>query len=222
MTIGSAPFQRQFEGRALLERLLQGAGCVFSVREVEAHFRRAQADGESASQVIPRLFNQEPRFSDPATAQRMFQNLLGFWDSLQPNHDYFASGCFDAVDARYSALSLKEGQRALHSFENTQDALLNDLGEQEWSDLALSVAHAVALILFIGIQEGTPAGLRSVSWKLSPEMPNLPQSMLDYIEQRIDLNSSSSSLVLSSQEAIKVKQWLCKCARALWNARRST
>ena len=52
----------------------------YGPEDVLAHFREAQKAGLAASDVIPTLFPEEPRFQDATLAKRLFQNLLGLWD----------------------------------------------------------------------------------------------------------------------------------------------
>src|SRR5271169_5850277 len=81
MSRSNAPFDRRFEGAGVLAELLELAGSPYGPEEVLAHFREAQKAGLAASDVIPTLFPEEPRFEDAALAKRLFQNLLGLWDA---------------------------------------------------------------------------------------------------------------------------------------------
>src|SRR5687767_12590014 len=75
-------FDRAFEGRAVLDELLQLTGVPLDTDGVVVRMREGLRNRESTSAVIPSLFNGEPRFPDPSLAHRMFQNLLGLWDLL--------------------------------------------------------------------------------------------------------------------------------------------
>jgi hypothetical protein len=68
-----------YEGPALLTSLLARAGSPHTAEEVAGLFARAQAANEDRSEVIPGLFPEEPRFSDPDAARRLYSNLFGLW-----------------------------------------------------------------------------------------------------------------------------------------------
>src|SRR5687767_901145 len=74
--------ERAFEGRAVLDELLQAAGAPLDTDGVAVRMREGLRAGEPTSAVIPSLFNGEPHFPDPSLARRTFQNLLGLWDLL--------------------------------------------------------------------------------------------------------------------------------------------
>jgi hypothetical protein len=76
-------FARQFEGAQVLDGLLQLAGASHDTLTVLAHMRQAHAEGRASQEVIPSLFEHEPRFESPDLARRLFQNLLGLWDLVQ-------------------------------------------------------------------------------------------------------------------------------------------
>jgi hypothetical protein len=71
-----------YEGPEVLSSLLARAGSRRAADEVADVFRRAQARGEARSQVIPQLFDEEPRFESPDEARRLYGNLFGLWDQL--------------------------------------------------------------------------------------------------------------------------------------------
>ena len=75
-------FERKYDGPEVLEQLLSAAGAVLDVEGVSARFRQAQANKADSGDVVPTLFETEPRFGDPEMARRLFQNLLGLWDAL--------------------------------------------------------------------------------------------------------------------------------------------
>ena len=71
-----------YEGPEVLSSLLARAGSRQAADGVAETFRRAQARGEARSSVIPRLFDEEPRFESPEEARRLYGNLFGLWDRL--------------------------------------------------------------------------------------------------------------------------------------------
>ena len=76
----SSRFERHFEGAELLDGLLELSGCPLDSNEVLARFVAGHQAGAESSQIIPTLFDGEPRFPSPDIARRLYQNLLGLWD----------------------------------------------------------------------------------------------------------------------------------------------
>jgi len=68
-----------YEGPEVLSALLARAGSPHGATEVAERFRRAQAQGEERSDVIPTFFRDEPRFAGPDEARRLYGNLFGLW-----------------------------------------------------------------------------------------------------------------------------------------------
>lgn len=77
-----AGLPRIYEGPAVLSELLARAGSPFGAEEVAERFRRAQAGGEERADAIPPLFPDEPRFTSPAEARRLYGNLFGLWNRV--------------------------------------------------------------------------------------------------------------------------------------------
>src|SRR5262245_61660028 len=78
-----APFEPAFEGKEVLDELLEISGARVDTEGVVVRMREALRNGEPREAVVPSLFDGEPRFPDPSLARRLFQNLLGLWDLLQ-------------------------------------------------------------------------------------------------------------------------------------------
>ena len=74
----------RFEGDAVLAELLDAAGCHLTVDEVREEFEASlEEDPETPpGEIIPLLFETEPRFPDARAAERLYANLLGLWDRL--------------------------------------------------------------------------------------------------------------------------------------------
>lgn len=72
-----------YEGPAMLEALLARAGSSVTGEEVIARFTAAVGRKEPRSAVIPTLFVEEPRFSSPEEARRLYGNLFGLWARLE-------------------------------------------------------------------------------------------------------------------------------------------
>lgn len=182
-------FERRFEGTEVLGELLGLTNAVLNVDEVVARFREARGEGESAPDVIPTLFDGEPRFADPAYARRLYQNLLGLWDELaagrvprgsagpdRPRREKrpvaeppgpFPGGEPDEAWVR-AALAYLEGldrrgmERLEHAFENRQDVLLQRLDEAQLSEEGWAAARSRVFRLFCLIELGWPVGCRGV------------------------------------------------------------
>lgn len=71
-----------YEGPEVLAALLQRAGSPCDVDEVAARFAAAIAAGEGRAAVIPSLFEEEPHFSTPEDARRLYANLFGLWGRI--------------------------------------------------------------------------------------------------------------------------------------------
>ncbi|HTT71648.1 MAG TPA: hypothetical protein VMG32_10525 [Anaeromyxobacteraceae bacterium] len=71
-----------YEGPAVLSDLLGRAGSPHRAEEVAERFQRAQGSGEDRSDVIPALFPEEPRFSSPDEARRLYGNLFALWERV--------------------------------------------------------------------------------------------------------------------------------------------
>jgi hypothetical protein len=159
----AAELPRHFEGRAQLAKLLQKAGSSVAPDEVAEGFAQAQSDKLQPADVIPELFDGEPRFEKPSDAAALYSNLLGLWDLIAagkqvdltappprekvPRPQPIAppppfEGEPDAAWVEQAWKSLEsenenELTRLTHAFENRQDALLQWL-DQEATATALS------------------------------------------------------------------------------------
>ena len=90
-----------FESDAVLTELLAGAGCELSVEDVRFEFSASLEEDEDTRpwEIIPLLFELEPRFESPAEARRLYANLLGLWDRV-------------AIEARGGALPVIQADAA--------------------------------------------------------------------------------------------------------------
>jgi hypothetical protein len=71
-----------YEGPEVLTALLASAGSPYAAEEAAERFARAQRAGEGRSEVIPALFQDQPRFASPADARRLYANLFGLWERI--------------------------------------------------------------------------------------------------------------------------------------------
>lgn len=73
---------RIYEGPDVLGPLLEESGCELTVDEVVDEFMCALEEGTPAGELIPLLWEIEPRFAHAAEARRTFSNLFGLWDAV--------------------------------------------------------------------------------------------------------------------------------------------
>lgn len=240
-------FTRRFEGREVLDELLDLAGSPLSTEQALQAMRAGQREGKSHAEVIPSFFEGEPHFESPELARRLYQNLLGLWDlaesgrpfSLEgklrpprpkkekptPPAPFGKSGPDEAfVEAAWRYLEdvgERERTRLRHAFENRQDALLGSLDDEGLSDEGYAVARQLLFELFSMIELGWPAGVRSA---ISPGLSHQagqesPAALRAYAEEALFEAEQDEQSPLSSEEAARVRGVVDKWLGALWNAR---
>ncbi|HUK66795.1 MAG TPA: hypothetical protein VLV17_08190 [Anaeromyxobacteraceae bacterium] len=161
-----------YEGPAVLSDLLERSGSPHRAEEVAARFQRAQASGEERSDVIPGLFPEEPRFSSPDEARRLYGNLFALWDrvsadlsvsedapatepeSVRPPPPLPARGAahgslltgalIDAVWKHLDALSERDARRLRDRCESAQPSLTAWLTALPLPDEAVPAAQDLA------------------------------------------------------------------------------
>lgn len=127
--------ERAYEGPEVLARLLKASGCKLSVDEVQEEFLASLEEGTPAAEMIPLLWEAEPRFKTPEAARQTFANLLGLWDVVAqelggdaetPEQDPDAPLTPIYVDRAWlelDGLSDKEIRRARDRFDNVHHDL---------------------------------------------------------------------------------------------------
>ncbi|HZZ83922.1 MAG TPA: hypothetical protein VFE30_05240 [Anaeromyxobacteraceae bacterium] len=75
-------FAPHYDGPELLTALLRQAGSAFDAAAAAERFAAAQAQGLDRSDVIPALFEAEPRFASPDDARRLYENLFALWSRI--------------------------------------------------------------------------------------------------------------------------------------------
>ncbi len=240
----NAPFDRHFEGPGVLAELLELAGSPYGPEEVLAHFREAQKAGLGASDVIPTLFPEEPRFGDPSLAKRLFQNLLGLWDAspgqvtlvrpgprpkkekpLRPPLWEGAPPTTAWVDSarRYLEQDAAVSTRFLHSFENRQDALVTFLDEQPLSDEGYGVLRHLAFELHAMLELGcgtAPARVDPAALMGSPGGDGGPSALVSYADEALFEAEQDEEAPVPPGERAVLQDWMRKLVAALWAARR--
>jgi hypothetical protein len=127
---------REYEGPEILGDLLQTSGCELTVDDVVDEISFAIEEGGEPADVLPLLWEREPRFKTPEDARRTFGNLLGLWDTvaraqigelMMPEQDPDLPLRQDFVDRAWrelDTLSPRDLQRARDRFDNVQADLV--------------------------------------------------------------------------------------------------
>ena len=72
-------FEPHYDGPERLTELLRQVGSALDAAGAAERFAAAQAQGLDRSDVIPALFEAEPRFGSPEDARRLYENLFALW-----------------------------------------------------------------------------------------------------------------------------------------------
>ncbi|MCK6575677.1 hypothetical protein L6V77_31870 [Myxococcota bacterium] len=127
--------ERVYEGPETLARLLSVSGSKLTVEDVEEEFAAALEEGTPAAEVIPLLWEAEPRFKSAELARQTFSNLLGLWDLVSddvvgelvmPDQDPTAPLTPEFVDRAWlelDGLSDRDLRRVRDRFDNVQHDL---------------------------------------------------------------------------------------------------
>lgn len=154
--------ERAYEGPEVLARLLKASGCKLSVDEVQEEFLASLEEGTPAAEMLPLLWEAEPRFKTPELARQTFANLFGLWDVVAaemggdeetPEQDPDAPLSPVFVDRAWlelDGLSDKELSRARDRFDNVHHDLAVWTFERlrEASPLAQELAMDLAFETF--------------------------------------------------------------------------
>jgi hypothetical protein len=244
-------FVHHFEGAQTLDGLLELAGSPCDSAEVLARMRAAHAEGRAHGEVIPTLFEGEPRFASPELARRLFQNLLGLWDLVEEGRPVrleegprpprpkkvkptppqpFAPGepGSEFVEAawRYLEDDEKERTRRRHSFENRQDALLGVLDAAGLTDEGYAAARFLLFELHAMLELGWPPGLARVDpaelESEGTEAPPVPEALAAYAGEALFEAEQDEEHPLSAEELARVRTLVRRGLAALWRARKGS
>jgi hypothetical protein len=245
MAQSHSPFDRRFEGAAVLAGLLALAGSPDGPEEVLAHFRQARQAGLAPGDVIPALFPEEPRFAEPDNARRLFQNLLGLWDlcagpvSLalpgprpkkpkpvppEPLGEGPPTAQWVESAGEYIDQDARARLRLLHSFENRQDALVTFLDEEGLSDEGYGVLRHLAFELHAMLELGygtAPARVDPAALMGSPGGDGGPSALVSYADEALFEAEQDEEAPVPAAEGAALREWMRKLVAALWAARRT-
>ncbi|WP_095979125.1 hypothetical protein [Melittangium boletus] len=242
-------FVHHFEGAPVLDELLALAGTSHDSLTVLAHMRQAHAEGRSSQDVVPHLFDREPRFGSPELARRFFQNLLGLWDLVaegkpvrleegprppRPKKEKvdppapFAPGEPDTafVEAAWRYLEDDDkGRTRLHDvFENRQDALLGELDAAGLTDEGYAVARHLLFELHAMLELGWPQGMASVPPEAlrgpGTEASPVPTALTAYADEALFEAEQDEEHPLTPEELTRVRSLVKRGTAALWGARK--
>ena len=235
------PRERRGPGRAARHRRL----ARMSPDEVLRRFRAARAEGAEASEVIPTLFPEPPRFPHPDVARRLFQNLLGLWDAVGlacvPSRLGAArraapagegagtgSGRTDGPDRAYVeavrawlATDRRARDRLADSFENRQDALLGSLDERGLSDEGWGVLRQLAFELHAVLEHADGAAPASVPPEALEGDPaaKAPVELIGLVDQALAPAEQDGPGPVPPAERETIRTLGRQVLGALWEAR---
>lgn len=233
---------RKFEGREVLQTLLTASGSLADAEDVAEVFRQAADVDAPPSVVIQALWADEPVFENPATARRMFSNLLGLHDLIAsgvkvdlrpdaapvrtkrekaPEPQPFADAPDEAfVEAawRYFDDHPKERERHQHAFDNRQDALLGWVEEAGLSDAASGLVTLLLCDVFSMLElGGVHIGLvkpPTIPQKVSDD--SLPPALAAWVDEGVFEAEQDEKAPLPKKEAKRVRDLTMRGAAALW------
>ncbi|HZW89373.1 MAG TPA: hypothetical protein VFF12_09865 [Myxococcaceae bacterium] len=237
-------FLHRFESPEVLADLLDIAGSPLEPEEVLRRFRNGRAEGVEASEVIPTLFPEQPRFPNPDIARRLFQNLLGLWDASAspafrlpatpvPRHrpeKVPAPGpaggmgpdrAYVEAVRTWLATDRRARDRLADSFENRQDALLGSLDERGLSDEGWGVLRQLAFELHAVLEHADGAAPASVPPEALEGDPaaKAPVELIGLVDQALAQAEQDGSGPVPAAERETIRTLGRRVLGALWEAR---
>jgi hypothetical protein len=243
-------FTPRFEGAETLEGLLALAGANVDARGAVEAMAEAAAEKRSPAEVFPAFFDEEPRFPDPAIAQRLYENLFGLWEAVK------AGGRTEALlkgerparvkpvrpeppgtweegpdEAwvekawRYLDADAKVRERLWHSFENRQDALIGWLDGEDLTDDGYGVLRLLLSELSAMIELGTQSPLSAARVEGPPGSDDAgevpaPEALWAYATEALAEAEQDEEAPLAPGESERVKRLARAGLGALWRARK--
>lgn len=225
--------ERAFEGRTVLDSLLAESGSLADTQDVASAMTQAIQEKVPAAAVIEALWDDEPRFSSPQQAARLFGNLLGLYDLIangrvidlsvaaarQPKRKAERPAPFgaDGPDDAYLQAALeyladfpKEKQRLEHMFENRQDALLSWLDGTGLSDEAFGLARQLLVEVFAVLELGGRAVpvIHPTEFETQSTATPAPQALLEGVEDALSEAGSDETQPLAEAEVESLRKIL--------------
>lgn len=231
---------REFEGYEVLQKLLAESGAMADAEDVVEAFRMASQEGVSAREIISDLWLDEPRFSRPADAARLFGNLLGLYDlviagevpedtthaprvkkvkATKPDAFGDAGPTREFLDAasRWFDDFPKERERFNHAFDNRQDALVSWLDESGLSDEGFGLARYLLGEAFAMLELGGKK-VASLDESMLPTKPRaVPGDLSAWLEETLVDESTKEEDPLPEAEAVKVRELVTRAVTAMWD-----
>ncbi len=235
-------FKREFEGYETLELLLAQSGALADAEDVAEAFSQAAKDGADAREVISDLWADEPHFSTPAEAARLFGNLLALFDLAaadalprpgarrapkvkQVKAERPADLGGQPPDAAWLVAAErffddfpKERERLAHAFDNRQDALVSWLDDSGLSDTGFGLSRYVLSTLFALLELGGRT-VKPLDGAMIPDhapVDALPSPLDEWLEATLREESADKAQLVPAQEAARVRQLVTQAARAMW------
>ena len=139
----------------MLNRLLKESGCQLNEADILEEFQCGVEEGSEPSDIIPLLWEGEPRFPSPEQARLTFSNLFGLWDMIQKDQVGDLITLLPPTDTQrpltpeytehlwrtFGRLPESEFKKIHSRFENQSDGL----GQFLLAELALLSTHSLEI-----------------------------------------------------------------------------
>ncbi len=236
---------RKFEGREVLQGLLTATRSLADAEDVAEVFRQAADVDAPPSVVIQALWEDEPVFENPATARRLFSNLLGLHDlivsgvkvDLRPDappvrtkrqkapepkpfehepDESFVEGAWRFFDDHP-----KDRERHQHAFENRQDALLSWVDEAGLSDEAFGLttmllSDVYAMLELGGCHIGLVKPTAIPKALKEGDDEALPSALAGWVDEVVFEAEQDEGTPMTEKDAAMVRDLSLRASAALW------
>jgi hypothetical protein len=210
---------------------------------VAGAFAKAVKDGVPAPVVIQALWEDEPRFTSPDDAARLFGNLLGLYELVaaggkldlttkvakvkrekaqkpEPFGRNEPDDGFIEAAWRYFDDFPKERQRFEHAFENRQDALVSWLDGSGLEDAGFALARHLTGEVFAMLELGgrEVATIHEEMIPAKASLDSLPKALGEWIEESLFEAGSDEASPLPDKEVALVRDVVARAAVAMWKS----
>jgi hypothetical protein len=230
-------FERHFEGRDVLQKLLEQSGTLADVEDVANALTQAIAQKAPPQAVIEALWDDEPRFQSPKDAARLFSNLLGLYDLLESGVSVDLSVkqkapkrpkverpeslgesplSPDFIESAWKYFDdfPNEKKKLCHRFDNVFHELVTWLDSQSFSDAEFSCARNLVEDVFC-ILELSGKSPKAPTVKMLDEPKECSVDLANYIEASLLEIEADETLELSETSREKLFRSVCQCVAAL-------